>query len=97
MKQSFIHLSPVDNVIVVIGEIENQLIMVSGKKIRIEGNIQFGHKVAIKKILPGEKIIKCGGTIGTATELILPGSHVHIHNMKSNFMHTYTLKDLYND
>lgn len=97
MKQSFIHLNPTDNVIVVIGEIENPFIMVSGKKIMIEDNIKFGHKVAIKEILPGEKIIKCGGTIGTATKLILPGSHVHIHNMKSNFINTYTLKDLYNE
>lgn len=96
MKQSFIHLNPMDNVIVVIDEIE-KFIIVSGRKIIIEDNIKFGHKVAIKEILPGEKIIKCGGTIGTAIKLILPGSHVHVHNMKSNFMHTYTLKDLYNE
>ena len=43
--------------------------------------IPFGHKVAIRNITAGEKIIKYGEVIGEATVDIMPGQHVHVHNL----------------
>ena len=43
--------------------------------------IPFGHKVAIRNIAAGEKIIKYGEVIGEATVDIKPGQHVHVHNL----------------
>ena len=38
-------------------------------------------------------MLKYGAPIGVATEGIAPGSHVHVHNMKSDYTPTYHLED----
>jgi len=53
--------------------------------------IGIGHKVARQFIAAGEKIIKYGVPIGSATKDIQRGSHVHVHNMKSDYISTYTI------
>lgn len=45
-------------------------------------NIPFGHKVAIKPIAKGENVMKYGEVIGAATYEIIPGQHVHVHNIE---------------
>ncbi len=47
-------------------------------------NTENGHKYAKKYIKQGEQVIKYGFSIGTATENIEKGSHVHSHNLKTN-------------
>jgi hypothetical protein len=42
---------------------------------------------------PGDKIIKFGVPIGSATKHIDIGEHIHLHNMKSDYLPTYTLSD----
>ncbi|MGL5513345.1 MAG: UxaA family hydrolase [Sporomusa sp.] len=49
--------------------------------IRAKDRIPFGHKVAIRNISSGEKIIKYGEVIGEATKDIAVGEHTHIHNL----------------
>ena len=48
----------------------------------LKQSIPFGHKLALKDIERGERIIKYGETIGQATEKINKGEHVHIHNVE---------------
>lgn len=45
--------------------------------------IPFGHKVAIKPVEKNEQVIKYGASIGIATKKIMPGEHVHTHNLQS--------------
>ena len=45
-------------------------------------SIPFGHKLALRDIDRGERIIKYGETIGQATVKINRGEHVHIHNVE---------------
>ncbi len=45
--------------------------------------IPLGHKISIREITEGEKIIKYGRPIGVATNAIPKGAHVHVHNIKS--------------
>lgn len=47
------------------------------------GEISAGHKVALKDIKAGEKIIKYGFPIGVATGDISKGDWVHVHNVKT--------------
>lgn len=49
--------------------------------VHVRETIPFGHKVAIRKIAAGEKIIKYGEVIGEATTDIQPGQHTHVHNL----------------
>lgn len=45
--------------------------------------IPFGHKVALVHISHGDEILKYGASIGIANGDIEPGTHVHVHNLKS--------------
>lgn len=46
-------------------------------------DIPKGHKLALRDIAEGEKIIKYGVVIGQATTGISSGSWVHLHNIRS--------------
>ena len=48
-------------------------------------HIPFGHKFALRALRAGDPVIKYGARIGTATQDIVPGEHVHLHNMRSDF------------
>ena len=56
---------------------------VLGSRIEILQDVQDGHKVALRDIEKGEKIVKYGAPIGEATRNIGKGAWVHLHNMKS--------------
>lgn len=57
---------------------------VKGTVIETVDDIPYGHKIALRPIAEGEDVIKYGLSIGSATEDIPAGSHVHIHNVESN-------------
>jgi hypothetical protein len=54
--------------------------------------VGIGHKLANKNIVQGEIIMKYGVPIGTATENIGIGGHVHTHNMKSDYIPTHLIE-----
>ena len=45
-------------------------------------DIPKGHKIALRDIAAGEKIIKYGEPIAEATGPIARGEHVHVHNVR---------------
>jgi len=47
-------------------------------------DIAYGHKIALKDIAKGETVMKYGLSIGSASEDIKAGDHVHVHNVDSN-------------
>lgn len=47
------------------------------------GPIPFGHKIALRDLGEGERVVKYGEVIGRATRPIAKGDHVHIHNLES--------------
>ena len=46
-------------------------------------DIPLGHKIALKDIKKGEKIMEYKETIGVAAKNIRKGEHVHTHNIKT--------------
>jgi len=81
-----------DNVLIVKNSIEpGDKEQIEDNKIVFQKELGFGHKVAAKDLRKGDKIIKFGVPIGSATEDIPAGSHVHLHNLKSDYLSTYTL------
>ena len=50
--------------------------------VQLTQGIPFGHKFALQSIAKGQQIIKYGETIGRASAPIVPGEHVHIHNVE---------------
>ncbi|AEE93209.1 SAF domain protein [Acidianus hospitalis W1] len=51
--------------------------------IKSEDDIPLGHKIALRDIKKGEKVLKYSRPIGVAISDIRKGEHVHTHNLKS--------------
>ncbi|MCR5093169.1 MAG: altronate dehydratase family protein [Lachnospiraceae bacterium] len=88
MKTIVIH--PRDNVAVALeditaGEMISAAADDSGKTelIAASEDIPRGHKIALTDIKTGEDIVKYGCRIGTASDAIRAGEHVHVHNVKT--------------
>lgn len=43
--------------------------------------IPVGHKIALREIREGERVVKYGETIGVTTRTISEGEHVHVQNV----------------
>ena len=81
-----------DNVLVVKNIISaGDEVQIEDAIIIVDKTLGFGQKIAANNIRKGEKVIKFGVPIGSATEDIAFGSHVHLHNLKSDYISTYTL------
>ena len=81
-----------DNVLIVVAPIRpGDRDVIDGHEVVFTQNIAIGHKVAACDIKAGEKVRKCGVPIGSAKEMIPAGSHMHLHNLKSDYIATYTL------
>jgi altronate hydrolase len=77
-----VQLRSEDNVAVAARNLEaGQAISCNGQGIRLTGSIPMGHKVALRPIARGEAIRKFGQIIGFASQDIVPGEHVHVHNV----------------
>lgn len=87
-------LAPSDTVFVLRAAIEaGERVRVGGTDVTIAVRIGMGHKLAAVPMSAGEKIIKYGAPIGSATQTIGVGEHVHLHNVKSDYTPTYSLPD----
>ncbi len=85
-------ISVEDNVYVLLrGLAAGTCLRLSGKSIVCEAPLELGHKIAARDIASGEKIVKYGAPIGSAVRDIRIGEHVHLHNIKSDYIPTYTL------
>jgi hypothetical protein len=84
-------LHPDDNVFVARRAIcEGETIVMDNRQILISAAVPLGHKVARHELMPGSAVLKYGACIGSATCHVRPGEHVHLHNMKSDYLPSYT-------
>lgn len=89
-----IQLDPKDNILVARRDIDHgERICISDQEVEMKEKVKLGFKVALRNITEGEKIIKFGIPIGSATAEIKIGETVHVHNMKSDYSPTYTIKN----
>ena len=90
--QQLIKLHPLDNVQILVTPLETgDHLSIHQQTICVTQPVGIGHKIADRVIEAGEKIIKYGVPIGSATTTINTGAHVHLHNMKSDYIPTYTI------
>lgn len=82
-----------DNVLIVVSPIRpGDRDVMDGREIMFTQDIAIGHKVAARDLNLGDKVYKCGVPIGSANQKIPAGGHVHLHNLKSDYIATYTLE-----
>jgi len=86
-----LRLAPADNVAVATAALAaGQSAGLDDTRLTLLDPIPLGHKVAVAAIARGEKVLKCGCPIGSATREIRVGQHVHVHNLKSDYFATFT-------
>ena len=74
-----IRLHPDDNVVIARTTLIADAPVADG--IATSVRIPAGHKVAVRPIAQGEAVRRYSQVIGFATADIVPGQHVHVHNM----------------
>ena len=79
--KKYIIINESDNVLVALEDLVKGDVVAN---VELLEDVKKGHKVAIKKIVKGENIIKYGYPIGHATSDIEVGMWVHVHNVKTN-------------
>lgn len=85
-------LAPGDNVAIAKSDLaEGTSLTVAGLTVRLAAPVPTGHKFAFRPIEADERIVKYGAPIGRALRAIAPGEYVHIHNVASDYLPTYTL------
>lgn len=88
---SVILLHPDDNILVCVKHIlEGDSIVIDGENITSAIAIDVGHKVARAALNAGDKVYRYGAPIGSMTQAVVKGEHVHMHNMKSDYIPSHT-------
>jgi hypothetical protein len=85
-------LAPGDNVAIARRDIaQGTTLQVQGHSVTLSERVLTGHKFAFRPIAKGERILKYSAPIGIATSNIAPGDPMHLHNVASDYIPTYTL------
>jgi altronate dehydratase small subunit len=85
-------LCSIDNVCIATTAVESGArLEIDTQTLIVKQDIPLGFKIAVRDIAKDEKILKYGVSIGSATRDIVQGELVHVDNMKSDYLPTYTL------
>jgi len=86
-SQKLLRIHRDDNVLLVVRPVvPGDRNFIDGHEVVFTEDIAIGHKVAVRDIQPGEKVFKCEVPIGSAREMIPAGAHIHLHNLKSDYI-----------
>lgn len=84
---TLIRLSEQDNVAVATTDIrKGAALEAGGERFVAADAIPFAHKIAIRRIGKDAQVFKYGVPIGRAKMDIEPGRHVHVHNLRSDYV-----------
>ncbi len=85
-------ISPDDNIAVLRANVRaGEALRIGDAEYALGMHAGYGHKIAVRPIAAGETVLKYGAPIGSATRDIAVGDYVHIHNMQSDYIPTYTI------
>jgi hypothetical protein len=84
-------LHPKDNILVCVAHIcAGDEILIDNHAVRVQKDIDVGHKLARYALELGDKIFRYGAPIGSITQAVHMGEHVHMHNMQSDYIPSHT-------
>ena len=66
-------------------------VVIDGQRHTLPQDVLLGHKLARRALQPGDKVLRYGAIIGSVTEPVAPGAHIHTHNLESDYIPTFTL------
>jgi hypothetical protein len=84
-------LHPDDNVLVLAAPVRRgERLTIDGQPVVATADVAVGHKLARRALTAGDKVFKYGAPIGSMTAAAAAGEHVHLHNMKSDYIASHT-------
>lgn len=87
-------MSPEDNCLIARTALAaGELVTIDGERIALPQAIPLGYKVARRALAAGEKVLRYGAIIGTASAPVAIGAMLHTHNLVSDYIPTYILSD----
>ncbi len=88
---TLILLHPHDNVLVLSASVRaGDILTIDGRPVAAPSAVEVGHKLARHALAAGDKVVKYGAPIGSMTAGAAIGEHVHMHNMKSDYIASHT-------
>lgn len=89
---SVLLMSPQDNCLIARLTLQaGNIVTIDGRSIVLTQEIPLGHKLARHALNVGDKVVRYGAPIGSVTQPIAIGEHIHTHNLDSDYIPTYTL------
>jgi len=85
-----LRLNPEDPIAVACRDLQaGERVTLAQQSLTLRDAVPLGHKLAVQAIAAGEVVRKLGVPIGSATQPIAPGEHIHTHNLKSDYLPTF--------
>ncbi|WP_158968639.1 UxaA family hydrolase [Paraglaciecola sp. L3A3] len=91
MYSKFVLVNKADNVLICCQPVKpGEVVVIENLEYTMTTSIDVGHKIARTAISKQQKVIRYGVPIGSAIIDIKAGEHVHMHNMKSDYIPSHT-------
>jgi hypothetical protein len=85
-------MAPEDNCLIARTALrKGEQIHIDGAAVMLGQDIGIGHKLARRPLAVGDKVLRYGAMIGSVTQPIAVGEHIHTHNLESDYIPTFTL------
>jgi hypothetical protein len=84
-------LHPDDNILVARRDIAaGERVEMDGESFTIPLAVELGHKLARRAIAADARVLKYGAPIGSMNTAVARGEHVHMHNLRSDYIPSTT-------
>jgi (2R)-sulfolactate sulfo-lyase subunit alpha len=84
-------LHPDDNIVVARRDIvAGERVELDGEAFNVPAAVELGHKLARRAIGANDRVLKYGAPIGSMRVGVARGEHVHMHNLKSDYIPSTT-------
>jgi hypothetical protein len=84
-------LHPEDNIVVARRDIAaGERVELDGESFVIPAAVELGHKLARRALAAATRVLKYGAPIGSLKTAVSRGEHVHLHNLRSDYIPSTT-------
>jgi hypothetical protein len=84
-------LHPDDNILVARRDIAaGERVELDGESFLIPAAVELGHKLARRALTADTRVLKYGAPIGSMKIAVARGEHVHLHNLRSDYIPSTT-------
>ncbi|AEE24464.1 UxaA family hydrolase [Paraglaciecola chathamensis] len=84
-QRSVLQVHKQDNVLIALKDLaKGEQVNYNETTLTVQENIKAGHKIAMRDFEKGETVVKYGYGIGSTTQAVNEGAHIHSHNLATD-------------